>query len=112
MYMLGELFSKKEFTLSSSKISRYYFELAAEKQFTKAMVRMYHILKEKEIQTAVNYLREAIKHPFDGEELFEMGNVFLEGNSIIEKDAHIAREFFGKASALGYHPAKEKLTML
>lgn len=112
MYMLGEMYASKDFSLQSAKISRYYFELAAEKQFTKAMVRMYFILLEREPEAAIEYLREAVKRPADGESLYEMGNLLFEGHPLVPKDISQAREFYGKAAALNYQLAKEKLTML
>ena len=112
MYMLGDLFSLQNFDKHSDKISRYYYELAAEKKFTKAMVRMYQILKEKEPDVAIAYLEEAIKKPLDGESLFEYGNLLYEGHPFVEKNMQKAKEFYGKASALNYQPAKEKLAML
>ncbi len=111
MYMLGEVYSRKDFLLRSDKISRYYYESAAEKKFTKAMVRMYFILWDKEPKVAHEYLMEAIKRPSDGESLFVMGNRYYEGDQFIEKDQFKAREFFGQAASLGYQPAKERLTM-
>lgn len=112
MYMLGDLFSLKNFERRSDKTSRYYYELAAEKKFTKAMVRMYQILKEKEPDVAIAYLEEAIKKPLDGESLYEWANLLYEGHPFVEKNIQKAKEFYGKASALNYQPAKEKLAML
>ncbi|XMB72341.1 tetratricopeptide repeat protein [Mycoplasmatota bacterium WC30] len=112
MYTLGELYNLDNFDLKSNKISRYYFELAAEKKMTKAMVRMYFILREKEPKVAVNLIQEAIKRPSDGEALYEMANLLYEGHELIEKNELKAKEFYGKAAALNYQPAKEKLAML
>jgi TPR repeat protein len=112
MYMLGDLFSLKSFELKSDKISRYYYELAASQKFSKAMVRMYFILKDSEPKQALEYLEEAIKRPHDGESLFEYGNLLLEGNDFVKKDVFKAKEFYGKAASLNYAPAKEKLGML
>jgi TPR repeat protein len=110
--MLGDLFSLKSFELKSDKISRYYYELAASQKFSKAMVRMYFILKDSEPKQALEYLEEAIKRPHDGESLFEYGNLLLEGNDFVKKDVFKAKEFYGKAASLNYAPAKEKLGML
>lgn len=112
MYLLGELFSKDDFNLKSAKIARYYYELASEKKFAKAMVRMYDMLKNTELEVACDYIKEAVKQPNDGEALFVMANIFLEGNPYIPKDMMKAKEFYGKAAGLNYVPAKEKLTML
>ena len=112
MYMLGDIYQLKSFSLKSDKISRYYYELAATKSFTKAMVRMYFLLIEKEPEVAINYLKEAIKHPADGEALFEMGNLLYDGHELMDKDIGQAKEFYGKAAALNYQLAKEKLGMM
>jgi hypothetical protein len=112
MYMLGTLFSLENFDLRSKKISRYYFELASQNKFTKAMVRMYNILKDREPGVAFKYLEEAVKRPADGESLYELANLYLEGSEFVEKDILKAKELYGKAVGLKYHPAREKLTML
>ena len=112
MYMLGTLYSLDNYDLRSLKISRYYFELASKNKFTKAMVRMYNILKGTEPKVAFEYLKEAVKRPADGESLYELANLYLEGTEFVEKDISKAKELFGKAAGLKYHPAKEKLTML
>jgi TPR repeat protein len=112
MYMLGVLYSLDNYDLKSPKISRYYFELASENKFTKAMVRMYNILKDKEPKVAFEYLTKAVKRPADGESLYELANLYLEGTEFVEKDILKAKELFGKAAGLNYQPAKQKLTML
>ena len=112
MYMLATLYSFENYDLKSEKISRYYFELASENKFTKAMVRMYNILKEKEAKAAFNYLQEAVKRPADGESLYELACLYLDGSEFIEKDVLKAKELFGKASGMKYLPAKEKLATL
>ena len=112
MYMIGDLYSLKNFDLKSDKVSRYYYELAAEKKFSKAMVRMYFILKEKEPEVAIEYLSDAIKKPMDGESLYEWANLLYVGHPLVEKNIQKAKEFYGKDSALNYQPAKEKLAML
>ncbi|OQX94140.1 MAG: hypothetical protein B6I17_00345 [Tenericutes bacterium 4572_104] len=112
MYMLGNLFKEESFSLKSDKISRYYYELAASKNHAKAMVRMFFILKDKEPKQALNYLEEACKQPQDGESLFVMGCLYLEGFDSIEKDLEKARKYLSLASKLNYMPAKEKLIMI
>jgi TPR repeat protein len=109
MYMLGTLYSLDDFDLKSKKISRYYFELASEAKFTKAMVQMYHILKAKEPEAAFNYLKEAVKRPADGESLYELASLYLEGSKYTPKDIQKAKELFGKAAGLQYQKAKDKL---
>ncbi len=112
MYMLGELYRFEDFDLKSDKISRYYYELASENKLTKAMVRMYHILKGIESEPAINYLMEAARHPVDGESLYELANLYWEGHPLVPKDQMKAKQLYGQASQLGYQPAKEKLGML
>lgn len=111
LYMLGKLYSEKDYLAKSPKISRYYYESAAERQFTKAMVRMYEILKDKEPQVAFSYLSEAVKRPSDGEELYLMADLYYTGGPFVEKDTHKAKELYAGAAALGYQPAKEKMIM-
>ena len=43
-------------------------------------------LKDKEPEITVNYIKEVIKHPSDGESLFVMGELLYEGNEYIKKD--------------------------
>lgn len=112
MYMLGELYSFDNFDLKSKKISRYYYELASEKKFTKAMVKMYLILKDKEPKVAIEYLENASKRPADGASLYYLGLLYLDGNEYINKDEVKGKELLGKASGLNYNLAKEKLTMI
>ncbi|MBI9009501.1 MAG: sel1 repeat family protein [Tenericutes bacterium] len=112
MYMLGTLYSFENFDLKSKKIARYYFELAAENKFTKAMIQMYKILKDQEALIAYNYLLEAVKRPADGESLYELANLYLIGTDYVKKDLQKAKELFGKAAGMKYLPAKEKLRTL
>ncbi len=111
LYMLGDLYSLKDFDLKSDKVSRYYYEVAAAEKFTKAMVRMYFILKDFEPQVAIDHLQEAIKRPHDGEGLFEWANLLYEGHELVPQNQATAKEFYGKSAALNYQPAKEKLAM-
>ncbi len=111
MYMLGDLFSLKDFDLKSEKVSRYYYELASSQGFTKAMVRMYFILKEKEPKYALSFLEKAKDQPHDGEALYEWANLLYVGTKLVEKNELKAKEFYGKAASLNYQPAKEKLAM-
>lgn len=112
MYMLGELYQFDDFDLKSPKISRYYFELASDNALSKAMVKMYHLLKDKESEPAINYLFEAAKHPTDGEALFELANLYWDGHPLVPQNQMKAKQLYGQASGLGYQPAKEKLGML
>jgi len=112
MVMLGDLFRHEAFSLRSDKISRYYYESAAMKQHAKALVQMFHILRKKEPEVAFNYLKEACKHPVDGESFYVMAMLYMEGSEFTDKDDFKAKEYFGKAAALNYQPAKEKLGMM
>ncbi len=112
MYILGEIYFIGYGNLASQKIARYWFEMSAEMGLAKAMVRMYHILIDKEPDNALNWLIKAVKNPTDGEELFELANLYMEGFRSIPKDEMRAKELYGKSSSLGYKPAKEKMTML
>ncbi len=112
MYLLGWIYALDSINFHSDKISRYWFESAAMKGHSKAMVRMYFLLKETEPDTAVDWLKKAIRKPYDGEELYEMGNIYFNGFHSIDRDIVRARELYGRAAGLGYGPAKEKMTMV
>jgi len=77
MHLLGELYLETDFSESSPKVSRYWFENAAENNFSKAMVRMYKILKDKESKRALFWLKKACENPQDGEELFELSLIYV-----------------------------------
>ncbi len=111
MYTLGEMFFSGYGVTPSDKISRYWFEMSATSGLAKGMVRMYFLLKETEPDNAVDWLLKAVKNPQDGEELYELANLYMTGFGKISKDERKAYELYGKASSLGYQLAKEKLTM-
>jgi uncharacterized protein len=111
MYLLGDLYKQENFTESTPKVSRYWYELAASKNFTKAMVRVYEILKEKEPENALKWLNKACENPTDGEELFELGTLYEKGLLGIVKDEVRAKKLFNQSAKLNYHKAIEKVTM-
>jgi TPR repeat protein len=93
------------------KISRYYFEKAASKNFGKAMVRMYDILKDKEPNQAMNYLNKACEKPSDGEELFKLSIVYEQGLHGVIKDKVKSRKLLDQSAKLNYPEAIKKVTM-
>ncbi len=111
MYTLGELYTLENFSLKSMKISRYYFEKAASKNFGKAMVRMYDILKDKEPNQAMNYLNKACEKPSDGEELFKLSIVYEQGLHGVIKDKVKSRKLLDQSAKLNYPEAIKKVTM-
>lgn len=111
MYLLGDLFRNTNFSEYSIKASRYWFEVAAEKGYSKAMVRIYEILKDKEPRRAYYWLSKAIEKPSDGEELYQMSLVFESGLLGIMQDKVKAHNYLRLSAELNYKPAVLKLTM-
>ena len=111
MYLLGEMYRQENFSDASAKISRYWFEMAAEKEFSKAMVRMYEILKVKEEKRALFWLKKACDKPSDGEGLYLLGQLYEEGLLGLKKDNVKAQELFRKAAEFNYQNAVIKVTL-
>ena len=111
MLILGDMYLLDSFSEKSTKVSRYWYELAAEKGFSKAMVKMYHILKNSYPERALYWLNKACKKPADGEELFEMGLVYENGLYGLTPDKVRAEGLFKKAAELKFKPAILKLTI-
>jgi TPR repeat protein len=111
MYLLGELYLERDFSENSLKVSRYWFENAAENNFTKAMVRMYEILKEKESKKALNWLKKACENPQDGEELFELSLVYEAGLYGESKNEIMAKKLLEKSANLNFVKAIQKLNI-
>lgn len=111
MYLLGDLFRNANFSEYSIKASRYWFEVAAEKGYSKAMVRVYEVLKDKEPRRAYYWLSKAIEKPVDGEELYQMSLVFESGLLGIMQDKVKAHNYLRLSAELNYKPAVLKLTM-
>jgi len=111
MQLLGEMYAKDNFSESSEKISRYWYENAAESNFAKAMVKMYHILKKSEPEKAFYWLEKACQNPSDGEELFEMSLLYEEGFLETKPDKQKANKLLEQSANFNYRKAIQKLTM-
>jgi TPR repeat protein len=111
LYLLGEMYANPSFSESSPKVSRYYFESAAERNFAKAMVKMYEILITREPKRALYWLKKAVEKPADGEGLYLLAKVYDEGLFGETKDYVKAQEYYRKAAEFNYQPAIVKLTM-
>jgi TPR repeat protein len=111
MYLLGDMYKNEDSSFYSEKISRYWYEMAAEKSFTKAMVRMYEILRVKEPNKALQWLNKACEKPADGEELYQLGLVYEQGLFGVVQDNVKAKSLFRRAAELNYKDAVVKLTM-
>ncbi len=110
MYLLGELYLEPMFSKFSAKISRYYFELAAENNHTKAMNRLYQIYLDEDKDTALSWLKKACDNPQDGEELYLLSLVYEEGLHSVKKDSVKAEKLLAKSAKLNYTKAIEKIT--
>lgn len=111
MNLLGEMYKNDNFSEKSEKVSRYWYEMAAEKDFAKAMVRMYEILENKEPKKAFEWLKKACEHPSDGEELYQMSLVYEQGKLGIMSDKVKANNYLRQAAEFNYKPAIMKLTL-
>ncbi|MDY0139170.1 MAG: SEL1-like repeat protein [Candidatus Izemoplasmatales bacterium] len=111
LYLLGDLFSLNDFSEASDKRKRYFYESAAEKGFSKAMVKMFDILSAKEPQRALFWLEEACKKPTDGEEYFQMGLIYNNGLFGKKQDKVMAQKYFTKAAELNHKEALIKLSI-
>lgn len=112
LYLLATLFKMQNFNQKSIKASRYYYELASEKGYAKAKVRMFEILRTTEPTRAYEYLTEAVNDPKDGESLYVLAGLYYEGSEFTEQNEFKAKELYGQAAGLNYLPAKQKLTMI
>ncbi len=111
MQMLGDMHAYDGFSEASKKVMRYWYELAAEKGFSKASVRMYDILKDTEERRAMYWLNKACEKPSDGEELFKMSIVYEEGLHGIMANKIRSVELLKKSAELQFQPAVMRLTM-
>ncbi|MFW5793962.1 MAG: tetratricopeptide repeat protein [Bacillota bacterium] len=109
MYLLGDLYQEDNFADKSAKTSRYYYELAAENGYAKAMNRLYELFKEEDFDRALMWLKKACENPSDGEELYLLANLYETGYKSINKDLVKAENLLTKAAELNYSKAKEKL---
>ncbi|MCF7923500.1 MAG: hypothetical protein K9L64_00155 [Candidatus Izimaplasma sp.] len=109
MYLLGDLYKEPNFALASEKISRYYYELAAENGYSKAMNRLFELFKESDFSRALKWLEKSCENPSDGEELYLLGKLYEKGYKTLEKDLVKAEKLFTKSAELNYTKAKEQL---
>ncbi|MBU1144396.1 MAG: SEL1-like repeat protein [Firmicutes bacterium] len=112
MVYLAEMYENGKGVMESKRISRYWFELAAESGLSRAMVKMYQILQDTEYFSAYDWLQKAVKNEDDGEAFYEMGLLYYDLNSYIAKDLKKARAYFESAAKLKWKPAFEKLMMM
>ncbi|QWB99380.1 SEL1-like repeat protein [Mycoplasmatota bacterium] len=111
MYLLGDLYKEPMFSLSSKKISRYYYEFAAENGYVKAMNRMYEIYYDEDFMAALSWLEKACENPYDGEELYMLAMVHEKGSHHIPKNPSLADKLLVKSANMNYAKAMEKLTL-
>ncbi|MDT8336995.1 MAG: hypothetical protein RQ856_04110 [Candidatus Izemoplasmatales bacterium] len=111
MNLLGKMYNNDFFSEKSFKVSRYWYEMAANKGFAKAMVRMFEILEEKEPKKAFEWLKKACLHPSDGEELYQMSLVYEQGKLGMLSDKVKASNYLRQAAEFNYKPAIMKLTL-
>ncbi|MFP4478001.1 MAG: tetratricopeptide repeat protein [Candidatus Izemoplasmatales bacterium] len=111
MYLLGDLYKEDLFSKKSEKISRYYYEVAAENGYVKAMNRMYEIYLDEDFEASLAWLKKACENPYDGEELYLMALLYEKGNNYISQDLLKADQLLVQASNLNYSKATEKLTL-
>lgn len=109
MYLLGDLYKEENFPEHSDKVSRYYYELAAENGYSKAMNRLYELFKDIDFNRALAWLEKACENPSDGEELYLLACLYEEGYKSIKKDLVKAERLLTEAVDLNYTKAKEKL---
>jgi len=111
MYLLGDLFKEPQYSKSSDKISRYYYELAAENNYPKAMNRMYEIHHDEDINHAIQWLEKAVKQSQDGESLYLLALAYDQGEGYLSKDHQKAHQLLEQAAQMKYTKAIEKLTL-
>jgi TPR repeat protein len=110
MYVLAEIYQEDLFSQASQKTSRYYFELAAENGYGKAMNRLYEIYLDEDIQTSLDWLKKACENPIDGEAYYLLADLYEKGLGQIKKDPVQAQKLLAKSAKLNYSKAIEKLT--
>lgn len=112
MQMLGDIHANSSFSEASLKVMRYWYEIAAEKGFSKACVKMYDILKDIEAKRALFWLNKAVEKPSNGEEFYKLSKVYEEGLHGIMPNKIKSLELLKKSAELNYQPALAKLTMM
>jgi len=111
MYLLGDLYKEELFSKKSDKISRYYYEVAAENGYIKAMNRMFEVYRDEDFEAALAWLKKACENPYDGEELYIMALLYEKGNQYIDKNLLKSDQLLVQASNLNYSKATERLTL-
>lgn len=111
-FYIGTMFEYGLGVKSSQKTARYWYELSAHNQLSKAMVKMYHILKETEFTQALEWLEKAIQLNDNGEAFYEMGLLYQNGKDLIPIDVKKARFYFEESLRLKHKPAMERLMMM
>lgn len=110
MYLLADIFKDPSYSKSSAKISRYYYELAAENGYSKAMNRLYEIYIEEDIQTALAWLQKACDSGLDGEAYYKMSLIYEQGLHGMTKDHVKAEKYLAMSAKLNNKLALEKIT--
>ncbi|MGD9909929.1 MAG: tetratricopeptide repeat protein [Candidatus Izemoplasmatales bacterium] len=92
--------------------ARYYTEKAAELNLTTSLIKMFLLLKEKELENALSYLNKAVSINDDAEAFYQYGLLFLNGFQTIEKNIDRAKMYLEKAAKMGHKSALEKIMMM
>ncbi len=109
---LAEAFDTGYGVLINKLAARLYTEKAAEANLTSHQVKMFQLLKDKEPENALYWLKKAIKNNDDGEAFYQMGLLYYHGQLGFEKNDREARICFETASKMNHKLALEKLMML
>ena len=110
MYTLGDLYLEEAYSQYSPKKSRYYYELAGEHGYAKAMNRLYEIYLKEDIPTALAWLKKACDQGQDGEAYYLMAMIYQDGLIGEKADPVYAQKLLAKSAKLNYSKAIEKLT--
>lgn len=113
MAFLGEIYRDGIGMAANPRISRYWYERAAEANFPNAMVEMYRILKNTEFDEAQKWLNKACQDSTLGDAFYELGLLYLDGfTDRIKIDTRLAKAHFETAAKLNHKGALEKLLMM
>ncbi|MDD3122568.1 MAG: hypothetical protein PHC62_03510, partial [Candidatus Izemoplasmatales bacterium] len=96
----------------SLRASRYWTERAAEGGLSSSMVKMFHLLKDKEPNQALIWLQKAVKNNDNPEAFYEIGNCYLTGFDTLPKDLIKAKENYELSANFQYPKALEILVMM
>jgi len=111
-YFLGQQYQNGLGVTKSERRARFWFETGAESGYSKAMIEMYRILRDKEIQPAINWLKKADEESEDSEAMYELGLLYLNEEYGIDKDLNKAKYYLERSARLNYKPALDRLMML